>query len=381
MNVMQTGKIQYWLPEQKLATDVQRVLDRLAQQDDVERIAVMPDVHLAGDVCNGTAMATREMLYPAAVGNDIGCGMAAVRFFADAPCLHDDLNATRLLSALHRLVPTNRHSSTTMPESLPEQLLQDRLSDERLEKLKSRDARVQFGTLGRGNHFVEFQVDTEQHIWVMVHTGSRAIGQAIASHHLERSEPQASALVAFDANSVQGRDYLHDATWAIEYARQNRLAILGSLAGFLYDALGMDADWSSLIHSDHNHVRREQHGGQDWWVHRKGAQSAFAGEPGVIPGSMGTASFHVEGRGNEESLCSSSHGAGRRLSRQAARRSIRPRALQRQLQNVWFDPRKAAALCDEAPSAYKDIHAVMRSQRKLTRIVRELSPVLSYKGA
>lgn len=389
MKTAQTGKIHAWLPERNLATDIVRTLDRLAADEDVQHIAVMPDVHLAGDVCNGVAVATRDVLIPAAVGNDIGCGMAAVRFLADATYLQDDMNAARLLSALYGLVPTNRHSRRTMPEALPDHLLHTRLSDEGLEKLKSRDGRVQFGTLGRGNHFVEFQADSDRQLWVMVHTGSRAIGQAISKHHLARAtfkdrtaraESSGSALGSFDASSAAGQDYLHDVAWAAEYARHNRLAILGSLAGFLHEAWGIDVDWDSLIHSDHNHVRREQQGGCDYWVHRKGAQSAHLDEPGLIPGSMGTSSFHVEGRGHEASLCSSSHGAGRRMSRQQARRLVRPRELERQLQSVWFDHRKAGALCEEAPSVYKDIHTVMRSQRELTRIVRELSPVLCYKG-
>ncbi|HZZ71657.1 MAG TPA: RtcB family protein, partial [Pirellulales bacterium] len=148
----------------------------------------------------------------------------------------------------------------------------------------------------------------------------------------------------------------------------------------LAELFGVVANRETLIHSNHNHVRRETHAGQAYWVHRKGALSAARDEPGVIPGSMGSASFHVMGRGEVSALCSSSHGAGRACSRGEASKKINVRRLEREMQGVWFDHRQAALLRDEAPSAYKDIQAVMRAQRDLTRIERELRPLLSYKG-
>jgi tRNA-splicing ligase RtcB (3'-phosphate/5'-hydroxy nucleic acid ligase) len=146
------------------------------------------------------------------------------------------------------------------------------------------------------------------------------------------------------------------------------------------ELFGVDADRDSLLHCNHNHVRLETHLGAPLWVHRKGAVSAHLGEPGIIPGSMGSASFHVTGRGNAASLCSSSHGAGRRLSRTEARQVIPTEDLERQLRGIWFDHRLANGLREEAPSAYKNIQHVMRAQKELTCIVRQLRPVLSYKG-
>ena len=148
----------------------------------------------------------------------------------------------------------------------------------------------------------------------------------------------------------------------------------------LAELFGIRLAEDSLIHANHNHIRREVHGGVEIWVHRKGALSAQPGEPGIIPGSMGTASFHTVGRGLPAALCSSSHGAGRALSRSAAIQAIGERQLLREMQGVWFDQRKADKLRDEAPSAYKDIFAIMRAQRELTQIVRQVQPVLSYKG-
>ena len=368
-----------WLAE-RLPEDVVRSLTRLAQADDVCYLAIMPDVHLARDVCVGAVVATTRLIYPAAVGGDIGCGMAAVRFDADASLLSNETAAGRVLSGLYRGVPGNKHSSATMPASLPDVLESQPLSDPRLEKLKRRDGRVQFGTLGRGNHFLEFQADQEDRLWLMVHSGSRAMGQAITAHHTEQAILAPKGLSYLDSETSVGQAYLADVVWAIHYARLNRLAMVKAAAAMLAERFAVEADWTSLIEADHNHVRRELHFGREFWIHRKGAQSASIDEAGIVPGSMGTPSFHVAGRGRAESLCSSSHGAGRKLSRTEARQQITQRHLHRQMGAVWFDHRRADALRDEAPTAYKDILAVMRAQRELTRIVRELRPILSYKG-
>ncbi|MGZ0167781.1 MAG: RtcB family protein [Planctomycetales bacterium] len=151
--------------------------------------------------------------------------------------------------------------------------------------------------------------------------------------------------------------------------------------GILSRWFGVEAESETLMQSNHNHVRRQQHEEQQFLVHRRGTQSAQEGEPGIIPGSMGTASFHVTGRGNAKSLCSSSHGAGRRLSRTEAKKSVTSKSLHQQMRSVWFDHNVTSGLRDEAPSAYRDIHAVMRAQTGLTRIERKLHPVLSYKGS
>lgn len=371
--------VRCWLTE-PLARDVAMSVEKLAAAEDVQHVAVMPDVHLAGDVCIGTVLATSNSIYPAAVGGDIGCGMAAVAFDAEADFVSDELGAASVLAGLYKRVPSNRHPGATMADGLPSMLETSSLSDPRLNKLKHRDGRVQFGTLGRGNHFLEFQADHENRLWLMVHSGSRAMGQAITAHHLRRATPSTGGLLYFDASSEAGRAYLDDVAWARNYARQNRLAMVGAVCSLMAELFGSAADESSLIESDHNHVRRETHFGKQLWIHRKGAQSARLDEPGIIPGSMGTSSFHVAGRGCADALVSSSHGAGRKLARTDARRSIGRRQFHREMQAVWFDHRRADALRDEAPSAYKDIHAVMRAQKELTRIVRELQPLLSYKG-
>jgi tRNA-splicing ligase RtcB len=370
-----------WLTK-PLPSDVADSIERLCRAGDVRHVAVMPDVHLANEVCVGVAMATRRLIYPAAVGSDIGCGMAAIGFEADASVLNNEQAAARVLAGMYRLIPSIKHPREVVRETLPTNLQSVTLSDPRLEKLKKRDGRFQFGTLGRGNHFVELQADDQDRLWLMVHSGSRGMGQAITVHHLKKSREHghAAKLVAFDAETPNGQAYLADVAWAMGYAEQNRLAIIGAVERVLSELFDIAANRDTLIHSNHNQVRKEIYEGQHYWVHRKGALSAANGEPGVIPGSMGSASFHVIGRGQESALCSSSHGAGRELSRGDASKKINVRKLMREMHGVWFDHRQAAMLCDEAPSAYKDIHTVMRAQRDLTRIERRLRPILSYKG-
>jgi tRNA-splicing ligase RtcB len=381
MNHEPGTRVHRWLSA-PVDADVERSLERLSTADDVAHVAVMPDVHLAAEVCVGVAVATRRLIYPAAVGSDIGCGMAAVGFDGPADVLVEETAAGRVLAGLYRRVPALRHPAATMPPALPVELQDTQLSHPALEQLKRRDGRVQLGTLGRGNHFLEFQSDAAGRLWLMVHSGSRGMGQAITGHHVGLGDDESTGgrLLALEADSPVGAAYLVDAAWAERYAEQNRLAMIRAVGELVNDLFGFALDESTLIHGNHNHVRQETHFGDTWWVHRKGALPAGDGVPGVIPGSMGSPSYHVEGRGCPESLASSSHGAGRAKSRTEAARSIGVKQLSREMAGVWFDHRRSKQLCDEAPSAYKDIRAVMRAQRELTKIVRELHPVLSYKG-
>ncbi|MDB5297379.1 MAG: hypothetical protein JWO31_3362 [Phycisphaerales bacterium] len=354
------------------------VLDRLARADDVRRIAVLPDVHVAADVCVGTVLATAGSIYPAAVGGDIGCGMLAVAFDCPADVLATEAAASRLFGRLYGAIPSNRHRR---PPELPPDLAARPLSDARLSAVARRDGRAQFGTLGRGNHFLEFQADeADGRLWACVHSGSRAVGQTVRDWHVGRTTAGRGGLVRIDANGPAGQAYLADADWARAYAAASRAAMLSAAADAvltLFDARPVDG---SGVGCDHNHVRRENHFGEALWVHRKGAMPAATGEAGVLPGSMGTATYHVEGRGEAESLSSSAHGAGRAMSRTEARAAVSERDLRRQLAGVWFDPRAGPRLREEAPAAYKDVAAVLRAQRDLVRVTRRLRPVLVYKG-
>jgi tRNA-splicing ligase RtcB len=259
-------------------------------------------------------------------------------------------------------------------------LVNELLSHASLEAMRRKEGEIEFATLGSGNHFLELQADEEDRLWLMVHSGSRALGQAIRDHHLARAMPVEGRLRALDAGSDAGKEYLHDALWARQFAAASRMAMAEEAGRVLSQTLKCGLNWETMIATDHNHVALERHGGRELWVHRKGAMSAQQGETGVLPGSMGTLSFHVEGRGCEEALCSSAHGAGRALSRVAARGKFTDRDLQRQMQGVWYDYRLTGKLRDEAPAAYKDIRSVLKAQRELVKVIRTLRPVLNYKG-
>ncbi len=366
-----------WIAEPP-SPEVERALNRLMRTEDVIHIAVLPDVHLAHEVCVGVALATESRLLPAAVGGDIGCGMAALRFDSDAEPLSDRRSVAKLMTRLYERVPINKHPKTPVRKNGLGS--NGALSHPVLRKKSMRDGALQLGTLGRGNHFVEFQSDQTGSLWLMVHSGSRAMGQAIQAHHLKNTARALTGIGYLHADTPEGEAYLNDVDWALDYAAANRLTMIESVVDLMHDQFGIAADPSSLIACHHNFVAREEIDGRSFWVHRKGVISARSDEPGVVPGSMGTASYHVEGRGCEASLCSSSHGAGRALSRGEARRRISAKALERQMKHVWFDQRLAHRLVDEAPQAYKDISAVMRAQGELTRIVRKLTPILSFKG-
>lgn len=357
--------------------DVTAAIERLRAAPDVQHIAVMPDVHLASEVCIGVAMATSHLLYPQAVGGDIGCGMLAIATDADASAVQGHGVGERILQALSRAIPArrrNRRDTVEQPASL---LGHPALSHSSLEALRREDGMLEFATLGSGNHFLELQRDEyDGRLWVMIHSGSRAIGPAVRDHHL-RHAVDTRGLRWLDAGTPAGAAYLHDAAYARAYADGSRRAMAAIVGAVLQRHIGTSLDEGSLIVTDHNHVERTA----DWWIHRKGAMAAHAGVPGVLPGSMGTLSFHVEGRGEAPALWSSAHGAGRRMSRTEARRRITQRDFQRQMSEVRYDSRLTNALLEEAPAAYKDIRAVLRAQSDLVKVTRTLRPVLTYKGA
>lgn len=343
---------------------------------DASYVAVMPDVHLANGFCVGTVLATKRVIYPSAVGSDIGCGMLAVPFRTQAKHLDASL-ARQLLRVLPELVPAKRqrHAALTLNEDRP------RLSATSLNRCLYTTGLKQLGTLGSGNHFLELQRDekTDQ-LWLMLHSGSRGLGQAISTHHLGQIANKSVGRPYLEAAAPEGMAYLQDVRIAQAYAMLNRVVMARAVAFALHELAGIATDWTRVIHTDHNHVRQEIVQGQNYWIHRKGAAPAFALQPSVIPGSMGTASYHVVGRGFEKSLRSSSHGAGRRMDRTTARRLHTPSKLKQSMQGIWFNEAAASALTDEAPSAYKNIDRVIEQQRSQVHALRRLMPVLNYKG-
>lgn len=254
------------------------------------------------------------------------------------------------------------------------------MSNGRLETIRRSEGALEFATLGSANHFLELQTDDEDRLWLMIHSGSRALGQAIRDHHLAGAQVVDGRFRALDAESAEGAAYLHDLDWARRYAAASRRGMAAEAEKVIQDAIGAQLSWETFITTDHNHVALEQHCAGSFWVHRKGAMVLQVRELGVLPGSMGTLSFHVEGRGCAEALNSSAHGAGRAMSRTEATRKISRAELQRQMKGIWFDWRLADAIRDEAPSAYKDIRAVLKAGHELVKVRRTLRPLLNYKG-
>jgi tRNA-splicing ligase RtcB len=361
-------------------------------------VAVMPDVHLGYGATVGSVIALRDAVSPAAVGVDIGCGMAAARTNLDAGDLPDDLGALR--AALEAAIPVGmaRHPQPTTRARRQNDLwsvfdqLHPRVSG-RLER-----AMAQLGTLGSGNHFVEVCLDTDDTVWIMLHSGSRNIGKEIAEAHIAVArtlEHNAGLpdrdLAVFLSGTPQMRAYRHDLDWAQSYAQRNRDAMLaaavdamrGLLPGLRVPTPPRDGPHAgdrafALVNCHHNYVAEEHHFGADVLVTRKGAISARSGEYGIIPGSMGTRSYLVRGRGNPDSFHSASHGAGRTMSRNRARRTFTVEDLADQTRGV--ECRKDRGVLDEIPAAYKDIDAVIAAQDDLVEVVAELRAVLCVKG-
>ncbi|HVQ29690.1 MAG TPA: RtcB family protein, partial [Vicinamibacteria bacterium] len=253
-----------WLVE-PLSPEVQAALERVARSEDVRRVAVMPDVHLSADVCVGTVVATGHTLYPNAVGGDIGCGVAGLRFLGEAAVLEDERLAAAVLAGLYDTIPTLSHRRGQEPV-MPRELSERRLSSPALEAVKEGHALLQLGTLGRGNHFVELQADEEGNLWLMLHSGSRSIGQAIRDHHLARSTEGRQGLRHLDVESPEGRDYLGDLQWALDYAAASRRAMVDAVCQVVAHTLALAADEASFVSCHHNHVRREEHLGEILWV-------------------------------------------------------------------------------------------------------------------
>jgi len=367
-------------------------------------IAAMPDVHWGLGATVGSVIPTRGAIVPAAVGVDIGCGMAA---FNTRLKFQGEL-ATRefwqaWLSGTAAAVPVGfscheRDRKGTRGEPQREARAVEHFGDEkwhmqvraygqleqgrRFRNLHEQLIR-QAGTLGGGNHFLEAQRDEDGNIWIMVHSGSRNVGLRLAGLYDKaarelnakwKSEvPQSLNWLPFD--SAEGRDYLADMQWAVQYALFNRKEMLASAL----EVLGVEFDEARMINLPHNYAAMEHHFGRNVLVHRKGATAARAGQAGIIPGSMGTASYIVEGLGNEQSFHSCSHGAGRAMSRTQARREFCESDMASSLSGT-FSAADSGCI-DETPQAYKDIDAVMARQTDLVKIMHRLQPVITLKSS
>ncbi|MGW8066730.1 RtcB family protein [Streptomyces ziwulingensis] len=359
----------------------------------VKGLAVMPDVHYGKGATVGSVIAMRGAVCPAAVGVDIGCGMSAVRTSLTANDLPGDLS--RLRSKIEQAIPVGRgmHDSPVDPGRFHGlatggwDAFWERF-DGVAEAVRFRHERAgkQMGTLGSGNHFVEVCTDTTGSVWLMLHSGSRNIGKELAEHHIgvARDLPHNQGLVdrdlaVFVADTPQMAAYRNDLFWAQEYAKYNRTLMMALLKDVVRAEFRKARPvFEREISCHHNYVAEERYDGVDLLVTRKGAIRAGSGDYGIIPGSMGTGSYIVKGLGNERSFHSASHGAGRRMSRNAAKRRFSTKDLEEQTRGV--ECRKDSGVVDEIPGAYKSIDQVIDQQRDLVEVVAKLKQVVCVKG-
>ncbi|GAA1836173.1 RtcB family protein [Microlunatus capsulatus] len=350
-------------------------------------VALMPDAHLGLGATVGSVIPTLRALMPAAVGVDIGCGMIAVR-----TQLHADDLAGRPLAPLREAVEAAVPLSAGQQNERLTASAQARVAE--LEAVEGVDPdarhrawRQQLGTLGSGNHFIEVSLDEQDRVWLFLHSGSRGVGNQMAQHHIR------VAVAAMErwwvrlpdrdlAYLVEGTPefdaYVADLHWAQRYALLNREEMMDRVVGCLEVFVGTPVQEQERINCHHNFTVQERHFGKTVWVSRKGAIEAREGQPGLIPGSMGTASYVVEGLGDPVALCSAPHGAGRAYSRTAARKAFTREQLRAAMTGIEF--RDSAAFLDEIPAAYKDIDQVMADAAALVRVRHTLRQIVNVKG-
>ena len=357
-------------------------------------VAAMPDVHLGIGATIGSVIATHKAIIPAAVGVDIGCGMVAARLSITGNDL-DEKALKKVFDQITRDVPVGRgqHADDRVlvdaarPFEPGLKALTDRHPQLRKAFGKFSKWTNQMGTLGGGNHFIEVCLDESDQVWVMLHSGSRGIGNAIADYFIQLARKDMERwmiqlpdrdLAYFPEGTEHFNDYVEAVHWAQEYAMANRQAMLDLVLDALARHLPPFTVTTEAVNCHHNYVAKEHHYGADVWVTRKGAIRAREGDLGIVPGSMGARSYIVRGKGNAESFCSSAHGAGRRMSRTAAEKHFTEADLEAQTAGVIC--RKDKGVLDEIPGAYKDIDQVMANQRDLTEILHTLKQVVCVKG-
>ena len=357
-------------------------------------VAAMPDVHLGKGATIGSVIATHKAIIPAAVGVDIGCGMLACRLSLTANDI-DEKSLQKVFHQISRDIPVGRNwhkdERALVDAAKPFEARLTVMTQKHPELLKSFgkfDKWInQMGTLGGGNHFIEICLDENYHVWVMLHSGSRGIGNGLADYFIELARKDMGRLMVnlpdrdlayFSEGTEYFDDYVEGVHWAQEYAYQNRQSMLDLILAGMRRLLPEFTILNEVVNCHHNYVAIEHHYGEDVYVTRKGAIRAREGDLGIIPGSMGARSYIVRGKGNPESFTSCAHGAGRRMSRTAAKEKFTQNDLKNQTEGVIC--RKDKAFIDEIPGAYKDIDAVMANQADLVEVLHTLKQVVCVKG-
>jgi tRNA-splicing ligase RtcB (3'-phosphate/5'-hydroxy nucleic acid ligase) len=354
-------------------------------------IALMPDAHLGLGATVGSVIPTVEAIIPAAVGVDIGCGMIAVRTRLTAEdAAARGLRLSSLRQAIERAVPLSAGKYNTSVD-----LAGTRQRIAELEQLAGADSaeriagnwRLQLGSLGSGNHFIEVSLDEGDRVWLFLHSGSRGVGNRLANKHIKIARelcekwwiqlPDAD-LAYLPERTPEFWAYIKDLRWAQHFALLNREEMMARVIDCLQSWIGQDVQAAETVNTHHNYTEQEEHFGRKVWLSRKGAIDATAGRPGLIPGSMGTRSYVVAGKGNKLALNSAPHGAGRMYSRSAARRKFARADLDAAMAGIEW--RKTDAFLDEIPAAYKDVDQVMADASDLVEVRHTLRQIVNVKG-
>lgn len=358
-------------------------------------LALMPDAHLGKGATVGSVIPTEGAIMPAAVGVDIGCGMIAVRtqFTAkDIEQISVDNPLRELREAIEMAIPTSAggYNSNTTTSSARRNLILEKEAGDRLgfyDSMTKTNWSLMLGTLGSGNHFIEVVLDEVDRVWLFLHSGSRGIGNKVASHHIEKAQEFCrNAFIKLEdpdlAYLVEGTPefdlYIRDLRWCQHFALLNREEMMDRTIKELSKYMGRQVKEAQRINCHHNFTQKEIHMGKTLWISRKGAISSQEGEFGLIPGSMGTASYVVRGKGNVPSFCSAPHGAGRVYSRGKAKETFNIEQLRVAMQGIEY--RDSAAFLDEIPQAYKDIDQIMFDADDLVEVVHKFHQIVNVKG-
>ena len=385
--------IKSWIPEEDYYADEKMVeqVENLAKLPFAfHHIALSPDGHVGFGMPIGGVLATKDVIIPNAVGVDIGCGMCAVKTSLTSI---DKETLKKIMGEIRKAIPVgfNKHKEAQKGILTPKLFFEQSQPDTIF--LKEYDnAELSLGTLGGGNHFIEIQKGNDGHIWIMIHSGSRNLGLKVAEHYnkiaIEKNKEWFSntqkELNFLPIDSKEGQDYLREMEYCVEFALANRKLMMDRVKEVFVKELhnqNSNIFFDDMINIAHNYARLENHYGENVWVHRKGATSAREGEIGIIPGSQGTKSYIVKGKGNPESFMSCSHGAGRKMGRNEAIKNLNLEEEIKKLDDVGvIHAIRGEKDLDEAPGSYKDIDVVMENQKDLVEILVELTPLAVIKG-
>jgi len=341
--------------------------------------AIMPDAHFGYSVPIGSVFASKTMVFPCAVGYDIGCGMCAVPTTYSKKDIVE--NTYDIWQGINAVIPVgfNHHNHSCDWDDY-NFIPKTRIAED-IMKFKNGTGWRQLGTLGGGNHFIEIGYDENDKVWVVIHSGSRGIGHAIATQYMRIAGggKAREGFYGLNVDSDDGKDYIKDLAFGLEYALENRKRMMYSIESMMSEFVEGSFSWSNFINRNHNHAELKNHPIHgDVWIHRKGATHAEKGMMGVIPGNMRDGSFIVKGKGNIDSLYSSSHGAGRVLGRKKAKEILKLEDFENTMEGIVANV--DAARLDESPFAYKNIFKIMKEQEDLVEVVAHVKPILNVKG-